>query len=360
MNPSAPTQPRYSVATPALAHPAHPSDIKSVAVIGAGAIGGWLALKLHQSGVAVTVLARGATLAALQKDGLHLLSNAEQTNAVDIGQSTKSVLESSKTFDLIVVAVKAPAMRAVAAEIAPLLHASSMVLSAMNGVPWWFMQGFGGQHAGAVLQSVDARGEIAALIPAHQILGAVVHASLSTSAPGRVVHHFGNGLIVGDPQSPGGVPTPRAQAVAALFANAGIDATASAHIQRDIWYKLWGNMTMNPISAITGATADKVLADDLVRGFTTAVMLEAKAIGEQIGLPIAQVPEDRHAITAKLGAFKTSMLQDVQAGRAIELDAMLGAVRELGCVVGVATPHTDALLGLTRLMARERGLYPPA
>jgi 2-dehydropantoate 2-reductase len=128
-------------------------------------------------------------------------------------------------------------------------------------------------------------------------------------------------------------------------------------IQKDIWFKLWGNLTMNPISALTGATTDRILDDDLVRGFVSAVMLEAKAIGAKLGLPIDQQPEDRHAVTRKLGAFKTSMLQDVEAGKPLEIDALVGAVHELGQITHTPTPHTDALLGLVRLMARTRNLY---
>jgi 2-dehydropantoate 2-reductase len=142
-----------------------------------------------------------------------------------------------------------------------------------------------------------------------------------------------------------------------LLVKAGFNATVSERIQKDVWFKLWGNMTMNPISAITGATTDKILDDDLLRGFASNVMLEAKAIGERLGIPIAQAPEERHAMTRKLGAFKTSMLQDAEAGKGIELEAMLGAVRELGVVTSVPTPFTDGLMGLTRVFARERGLY---
>ena len=132
----------------------------------------------------------------------------------------------------------------------------------------------------------------------------------------------------------------------------------SPQIQKDVWYKLWGNMTVNPVSAITGATTDLILDDELVRGFISRVMLEARSIGEHIGIPIEQQPEDRHAVTRRLGAFKTSMLQDVESGRAVELDALVAVVRELGERTGVATPFTDALLGLSRLHARMLGLYP--
>ena len=148
------------------------------------------------------------------------------------------------------------------------------------------------------------------------------------------------------------------QQVADLLQHAGFELTHSADVRYDIWYKLWGNMTMNPISALTGATIDRVLSDPLLRPFCTGAMLEASAIGARIGCPIAQSPEDRHAITSRLGAFKTSMLQDVEAGRAIELDSIVGAVHELGQRVGVPTPSVAALLGLTRLFGRMRGLYP--
>jgi 2-dehydropantoate 2-reductase len=257
--------------------------------------------------------------------------------------------------DVVVVAVKAPALADVAAHIAPLLGPDTVVFTAMNGVPWWFLQGFGGALAETRLQSIDPTGAIAQGIPAAHVLGGVVHASCSVDAPGVIRHHFGNGLIVGEPS---GRATERAQDWVALLTRAGLSASLSAQIQKDIWYKLWGNMTVNPVSGLTGATTDLILNDDLVRNFISSVMREAKAIGERLGIPIDQQPEDRHAVTRKLGAFKTSMLQDVEAGKSIELDALVGAVRELGQLTQVATPFTDALLGLSRLHARVHGLYP--
>jgi 2-dehydropantoate 2-reductase len=256
--------------------------------------------------------------------------------------------------DLIIIAVKAHAMASIAAQLAPLMNSQTMVMTAMNGVPWWFLNGFGGQFAGTRLQAIDPSGSIAAAIPAANIIGCVVHASCSVPNAGVVQHHFGNGLIIGETS---GESTARVQALAALLVKASFTASVSEQIQRDVWFKLWGNMTVNPISAITGATTDKILDDELLRGFASNVMLEAKAIGECLGIPITQVPEDRHAVTRKLGAFKTSMLQDAEAGKGIELDALVSVVRELGVVTGVATPFTDALLGLSRVFARQRGLY---
>ncbi len=325
-----------------------------ISIIGAGAIGGWMAARLGQlADVQLGVLARrGATLAALRTRGI-VLHSAGQTVHVSC-QAVDDAAELD-VQDVVIISVKAPALHTVAAQIAPLLGPDTLVLSAMNGVPWWFLQGFGGVVAGQSLRSVDADGRIAACIPAQHVVGCVVHASCSTRAPGVVEHHFGNGLIIGEPS---GQSTPRVHQLLALLQRAGFDATLAAQIQKDIWYKLWGNMTMNPISAITGATTDKVLDDPLVRGFISSVMLEAKDIGAQLGIPIAQQPEDRHAVTRKLGAFKTSMLQDVEASKPVELDALVTAVQELGQLTGVATPCTNALLGMARLHAQVRGLYP--
>jgi len=226
----------------------------------------------------------------------------------------------------------------------------------MNGVPWWFFDGLPGACQGLALDSVDPGGRARAHIPSAQVVGAVVHLSASSPAPGRVRHGNGNALIIG--QALGGVDE-RVQALAALLSDAGLSVTASDRIQREVWFKLWGNMTMNPVSALTGAPCDRILDDPLVRGFCSAVMLEAQAIGAAFGIPIDQDPEQRHAVTRKLGSFKTSMLQDLLAGRPLEIDALVAAVREIGAHLRLPTPSIDALLGLTRLMARERGLYPP-
>jgi 2-dehydropantoate 2-reductase len=182
-----------------------------------------------------------------------------------------------------------------------------------------------------------------------------VHASTFTTEPGVVEQRMGQGLIIGEP---GGGVTPRVQLLADLLTRAGFDCTPSADVRQDIWYKLWGNMTMNPVSAITGATVDRIMADPLVLAFCSAAMQEAAQVGAGIGCAVAQTAEDRHAVTRKLGAFRTSMQNDVDAGRAIELDALVTVVREIAQRLDIATPHIDALLGLARLFARVRGLYP--
>ncbi|TWO70991.1 2-dehydropantoate 2-reductase [Caenimonas sedimenti] len=322
-----------------------------VCIYGAGAIGGWIGVKLARAGCEVSVVARGATLDALRTQGLRL-QEGEATHAVPVKASSSPT--ELGVQDLIVVAVKAPALAEVAKAIAPLLGPDTMVLTAMNGVPWWFFQGFGGSFAGTALKAVDPDGSIARAIPAEHVIGCVVHASCSLNGPGHVKHHFGNKLILGEPS---GVKSERVQQLAALLTKGGHEVEISEQIQKDTWYKLWGNMTVNPVSAMTGATTDLILNDDLVRGFISAVMLEAREIGGRIGIPIAQQPEDRHQVTRKLGAFKTSMLQDVEAGKPVELDALVTVVKELGEFTQVPTPFTDALLGLSRLHARVHGLY---
>jgi 2-dehydropantoate 2-reductase len=329
-----------------------------VCIYGAGAIGGWIGVHLAQTGHEVSVVARGATLEALQKNGLACVQSQASDARIKADVKVSANPADLGPQDLVIVAVKAPAMADVAKGIAPLLGPNTMVMTAMNGVPWWFFQGFGGSLQGTTLNTIDPEGRIAKAIPAHHVVGCVVHASCSLDAPGVVRHHFGQGLILGEPAAQNGQVSARVQQLVTDLQTAGFNASASAQIQKDVWYKLWGNMTVNPISAITGATTDLIFKDDLVRNFVSQVMLEAKAIGDKIGIPIAQTPEDRHAVTMRLGAFKTSMLQDVEAGKTVELDALVSGVRELGQLTQVATPYTDALLGLSRLHASVRGLYP--
>jgi len=323
-----------------------------VCIVGAGAIGGFIGCRLARAGRAqVSALARGATLQALQVHGWRLQMDGALLQAPATAAASAADLG---VQDLVVIAVKGPALPALAPTLAPLIGPRTLLLPAMNGVPWWFGQGVPGL-GDAPLQSVDPGGAIAAALPRGQVIGCVVHASTAQAEPGLVQHQRGHGLIVGEPL---GGRSERVQAVAELLSHAGFEVTHSDNVRYDIWYKLWGNLTMNPVSAITGATIDRILADPEVRAFCSGAMREAAAIGERIGCPIAQSPEDRHAVTAKLGAFRTSMLQDVDAGRPIELDSIVAAVQELGRRTGVETPNVSALLGLTRLFARVRGLYP--
>lgn len=323
-----------------------------IAIAGAGAIGGWLGVQLADRGHDVGVLARGETLAALRAGDWRLLVGDETRSARVTASDDAADLGRQ---DVVFVTVKGPALPDLAPRLRPLLGDETIIVPMMNGVPWWFLLNGAGELPAMPLRSVDPTGSIAASLPVEQVLGCVVHASAAVQAPGVVRLNAGNRLILGEVD--GGL-SPCLAAVADLLADAGFHVDRSADIRYDIWYKLWGNMTMNPISAITGATCDRILDDPLVADFTLGVMAEAQAIGARIGCVIAERGEDRMSLTRKLGAFKTSMLQDVEAGRMLELDQLLGAPREIARRLGMATPNIDALLGLARLFGQTRGLYP--
>jgi 2-dehydropantoate 2-reductase len=322
-----------------------------ICIAGAGAIGSLIGARLAASGQPeVAALARGATLAALQTHGWRVQSGDTRIQAAVRASADAQMLG---VQDLVVIAVKGHAMASIAAAIGPLLGPQTIVLPAVNGVPWWFVQETP-ILAGMDRDSVDPGGCIAAAIPQRHVVGCVVHAAASVLEPGLVQHRMGQGLLIGEPA---GGPSARVDRLGDLLRGAGFDVTVSPQVRMDVWYKLWGNLTMNPVSALTGATTDRILDDPLVRAFCSAAMDEAAAIGARIGCPLAQSADDRHGVTRKLGAFKTSMLQDAEAGRPLELDSIVGAVRAIGQHVGLATPNIDALLGLTRLFSRVHGLH---
>lgn len=324
-----------------------------VCIVGAGAVGSLVGARLAASGVSTSALARGATLDSLRRYGWRLREDGRQQVApVRAGDDPGEL----GTHDVVVIAVKAPALPDLAPRLAPLIGAGTVVVPAMNGVPWWFCAGLGGPVDGVRLRSVDATGSITAALDPARVIGCVVHLAASRAEPGLCVVGGGNGLILGEPS---GAPSDRLAALADLLSGAGFDVSTSSRIQADVWFKLWGNLTMNPISVLTGTTMDRILDDELVQALVVSVMGEARAIGKRIGCPIEQDALDRIAVTRALGPVRTSMLQDAEAGRAIELDALVGAVVELGSLVGIATPWTQALLGLARVAARARGLYPP-
>jgi 2-dehydropantoate 2-reductase len=324
-----------------------------ICVVGAGAIGGFLGTRLAlDRGNAVAALARGTTLVALRDHGWRLHQDGALLDTPAAAASDDAAELGPQ--DLVILALKSQALPALAPALTPLLASDTIVMPAMNGVPWWFGVGLAAL-AGRPLESVDPGGGIAAAIPLPHVVGCVVHAAAGVSEPGVTVHRMGRGLIVGEPA---GGDSARVARLGETLGRAGFEVTRSPRIRYDIWYKLWGNMTMNPVSAFTGATTDRVLDDALVRAFCAAAMQEAAAVGARIGCDVRESPDDRQAVTRKLGVFKTSMLQDVEASRSLELDALVGAVREIGQRVGVATPMIDALFGLTRLFGQVHGLYP--
>lgn len=330
-----------------------------IAVVGLGAVGGLVAAALggaDDTADRVSALARGPTLRAVQRDGVRVVDR-RRPDAPDrvVRLRVSDDPAALGRQDVIVLAVKATSLAALAPTLSPMLGADTVVVPAMNGVPWWFFHGLDETLAARRWRSIDPDGTIARALPARHVLGCVVHLACSAPRPGVVERASGNALIVGEPS---GGTSERVDRLAGCLARAGFDASVSPRIQHDVWFKLWGNMTVNPISALTGATTDRLLDDPLVRAFVTATMREAAAVGERIGLPIDTAPEQRHEVTRRLGSFRTSMLQDLEAGRPLELDALVAIVAEIARAVGVDTPNVDALLGLARLHARVRGLYP--
>ena len=323
-----------------------------VCIVGAGAIGSVIGGRLALAGqVQVSALARGATLEALSHHGWRLELDGKLASAPVAAYATAAELGPQ---DVVFIAVKGPALASIAPSLGPLLTGDTVFVPAMNGIPWWFCERIS-EFNGKRLRSVDPDGSIAAAIPTDRVLGCVVHGSARQLEPGLVQETMWHQMIIGEPF---GGSSARAENLAKLLKDAGCTAVASPNVRSEIWYKLWGNMTMNPVSALTGATVDQILADPLVREFCSAAMRETAEIGARLGCPIEQTPEDRHDVTARLGAFKTSMLQDVEAGRQFELDSIVTAVHEMARHLDLATPNIDSLLGLTRLFGRVRGIYP--
>lgn len=323
-----------------------------ICIVGAGAIGGLLGARLAAyTNAHVSALARGATLKALLEHGWRLKEGEAWIGAPVQASDAASEL---RTQDVVILAVKGPALPTVASQLSPLVGPSTVVVPAMNGVPWWFCDHLP-ELARGPLQSVDPGGVVARTIAPDSIVGCVIQASVKAPEPGVSHHQMGRKILLGEP---GGTSTLRVADLTGLLCDAGFDATPSTNIRGDIWYKLWGNLTINPVSALTGATADRVVDDPLVNAFCAAAMAEAAAVGTVIGCPIDQSPQDRLAMTRRLGSFKTSMLQDVELNHPLELDAIVGAVREIAQRVAVPTPSIDALFGLTRLLGTVRGIYP--
>jgi 2-dehydropantoate 2-reductase len=250
--------------------------------------------------------------------------------------------------DVLILAVKATALTTAAQSAKALVGSGTTIVPMLNGVPWWFIEGM-------PLKSVDPDGSVAAALPFQQLIGCVVHASCSRSDRGTVVVKHADKLIIGEPD---GRSTERLARLRVLLDGAGLGPDPTSNIRRAIWYKLWGNATTNPLSALVRATTDRLHADPECRAWTLEGMAELAQIGAAIGCPVTESGEDRIEVALRLGAFKTSMLQDVEAGRAIELDALLGAPREIARQLGVPTPALDRLYGVTRLMAESLGLLP--
>lgn len=316
-----------------------------VAVIGAGAIGGWLTAGFIEGGADAVVLARGASLEALRAHGLGL-EDGRSSRRYEVHATNDPA--DLKDADVLLLGLKAHDLPALSPLIEKALGPQTVVVAAINGLPWWFFEDFGGQAKGLQLEATDPGGVLSRLMPADRVVGAVVHAASFVASPGNIRLVAGNKVLLGDAAQGG-----KAGEITDCLARGGVPAVASAQIHHDVWNKLWGNSNMNPLSALSRADLSQMLDDDGVRGLTIAMMREMAAVGDRIGLHGFDDIDGRIETTRKLGAFRTSMLQDVEAGRTLELDPILGALVELAYKLNVPTPTMDGVYGLTRLLAQS-------
>ncbi len=322
-----------------------------VCIYGAGAIGGFLAAKLAQSDVEVSCIARGPHLAAMRENGLTVRSGDEEI-------STRVVCTDDPTTlgpqDFVIMTLKVPSAAAVADRMAPLLGADTAVVTAQNGVPWWYFYGHGGAHDGRRLVTVDPGGRQWELIGPERAIGCVVYPAAEVVAPGVIAHLYGNRFMLGEPD---GSRSERVRALSERLTGAGLKAPVRPRIRDDIWLKLWGNVSFNPVSALTHATLVKLATEPGVRAVIAAMMVEAQAVGEALGVKFSVDIDTRIGWAADVGAHKTSMLQDLERGRAIEIDALVSAVQEMARLCDIATPAIDTVLALVKQRAREAGCY---
>jgi 2-dehydropantoate 2-reductase len=318
--------------------------VSSVAVVGAGAIGAWIGDAFDRAGWSVSMLARGATLETLRASGLHVAQGEEtRTSRPRAGSAAELGVH-----DYVFLSVKAQLLPQLAPQLSPLIGPSTVVISGTNGIPWWFFHDFGGPLANRCLKSVDPDHSQEHAFPRERTLGSVVHASVRVASPANVRVVAADRFILGEPA---GEVSPRVESVVNALRKGGINAQASESIRRDVWTKLWGNMSMNPLSALTRCGTSKMLANADVRELCVHMMDEMQRCAQRLNLGVTMSPAERIAVTQRLGDFKTSMLIDIQAGRALELDPQLGAVVEIARLLDIPTPFLRSVLGLTTIAA---------
>ena len=319
-----------------------------VCIFGAGAVGGYLAVMLARAGADVSLVGRGPHLAAIDRHGLTLL--AEGRELVSKLPATDEPASLGKQ-DVVIVTLKAHSIPGAVDGIRALLHRDTAVVSAVNGVPWWYFHGLDSAFGERHVESVDPAGAIWQGIGPERAIGCVVYPSAEVVEPGVVRHLSDNRMILGEPH---GDRSERIVGLAALFLAAGIKAPIRARLRNDIWMKLWGNLAFNPLSALTHATLDVLATEPGTRAIAHKMMAEGQAVGEALGARFAIGIERRIDGAAAVGAHRTSMLQDLTLGRPLEIDAMVGAVQELGGLVGVATPTIDLIHALLAQRAAFR------
>jgi 2-dehydropantoate 2-reductase len=322
-----------------------------ICIYGAGAIGAWLGVELSLAGEDVTLIARGPHLAAMQKNGVKLLIDGEERVA-----HPKCIEDPADAGvqDYVIITLKAHSLPGIADKIQPLLGPDTAVVTGVNGIPWWYFYQLDGPFENHQLESVDPGGKFWDAIGPERAIGFVVYPAAEIAEPGVIRHIEGDRYTMGEPD---GQSSARTEKLSAALKNAGFKARVRDNIRDDIWVKLWGNLCFNPISALTHATLDKVAGEEATGGVCRLMMLEAQEIGEKLGASFRVDVDRRLAGGAAVGAHKTSMLQDLELGRPMEIDALVTVVQELGKLVGVATPTIDVVLALIQQRARIAGTY---
>ena len=319
-----------------------------IAVVGAGAIGGYLGARLALAGEDVTFIARGANLAALQANGIKLILEDDTEQLTRNIRAVQKMAEAGAQ-DVVLLTLKAHQVKDVLPDLRALFGPETMVVTMQNGIPWWYFHKLGGPFDGRVVRSVDPDGAIAATIEVDRVIGSVVYPASELAAPGVVRVIEGNRFTLGELD---GSKTPRIEALSQAMIRAGFKSPVSKDIRSEIWLKLWGNLTFNPISALTHATLADICRFPATRELAAGMMREAQAIGEKLGVEFKVSLEKRIAGAEAVGQHKTSMLQDVEQGRPLELDALVGSVVELGRITATPTPTIDAIYACTSLLAQ--------
>ena len=323
-----------------------------ICIYGAGAVGGLVAARLAQAGHEVSVVARGAHLEAIRKRGLRVRFEQKEQATTVKAESDPARLGPQ---DCVFVAVKGQSLPEVADKIAPMIGKETTIVTAMNGVPWWFFDKLAYGEGKLRLETLDPGGKLSKAMPTDRIVGCVIHLAASTPEAGLISHNMGSRLILGEP---GGKNTARTKDIVAALKGAGFQAEESAFIEKDFWVKLLGNVSFNPVAALTLATANRLIQDERVKAYMVTIMREVLAIGRAVGVDADIDPEARIDMARKLGAFKPSTLQDMEAGKSLEIDGLLTGTLEVARKAGVPAPFTESLDGLIRLRAESTGQYP--
>jgi len=322
-----------------------------ICVYGAGAIGGYMGALLQRAGAEVSLVARGPHLAAMQRNGVRIRKDGEEIVAHPRCTSDPAELGPQ---DYVIIALKAHSVPGAVDSMRPLLGNDTGVVTAVNGIPYWYFYRHGGEFAGSTLESVDPGGAQWQTLRPERAIGCVVYPATEVVEPGIIRHVYGDKFPLGEPS---GERTKRIEALSAIMQEAGLRAPVLDNIRDEIWLKLWGNLCFNPISALTHATLDIIASDPGTRAVAKAMMLEAKAIGDRIGVHFRVEVERRINGAGAVGAHKTSMLQDLERGRPMEIDPLVSVVQEMGRLVGVPTPTLDTVLALVRQRAKIAGLH---